>query len=189
MHIYLIRHPAYHNPDNIYAFHLPVYLSQEGREHAHRIHNWFSEKGKDNLPIYTSPIVRCVQTAEIIASEKQFVATDKRLIETYCPALEGKKESTDGGWKIEEDHPSRESRESVFKRVLSIFEEKKNKAEECILVSHGDPTTILYYHLTNQQLPEYLWSPESRGKSVRKGDIVAIEIENGEVAGVNKYSV
>src|SRR3989344_4403861 len=82
MHIYLVRHTLYHNPENIYAFHLPLYLSPEGRKHAGRVGDWFKNNVSSAIPIYTSPIVRTVQTAEIIASINNFqVQTDERLID------------------------------------------------------------------------------------------------------------
>ena len=88
MHIYLVRHTKYHNPENIFPFHLPVNLSVEGREHARRIADWFTNKKLIKLPIFTSPVVRCVQTAEIIAGQTDsFVSADERLVETYSPGI------------------------------------------------------------------------------------------------------
>jgi hypothetical protein len=41
MHISLVKHAKYHNPENIFPFHLPVYLSVEGQKHAQRVAEWF----------------------------------------------------------------------------------------------------------------------------------------------------
>jgi broad specificity phosphatase PhoE len=157
MHIYLVRHAKYHNPDNIFPFHLPVHLSREGREHVHRVGKWFVTQGLLELPIFTSPIARCVQTAEIVASHtNSYVACDTRLIETSSPRLQGVVQPAVDAWKTELTDTSRETQDSVRKRAVAFFEEKVNEQTDCILVSHGDPITILYFHLLGKKLPEEL---------------------------------
>lgn len=176
MVLYFVRHTPYHNPNNIFAFHLPMYLSEEGREQAHRIGEWFT-KNNNNLPIYTSPIVRCVQTAEIIAAHtNSFVTPDERLTETRLPNLQGTKQPEDKPWVKEEEDSTRESREDILKRVLNIYTELVSDGKDCILVSHGDAITILYYHLNKKEFPEYLWGPENSKNVIHRGEIVKIEI-------------
>ena len=177
MHIYIVRHTAYANPTKVFAFHLPLNLSLEGRADAFKIGNWFKKNSANKIPIYSSPIVRCVQTSEIIASKtKSFVSIDKRLIEASCPKIQGKIDylNTSG-----EDEPSKESRESMLKRILDIFEEKAKFKEDCILISHGDPITLLYHHLKKIKVPKYFWKKNRSKNIVEKGDIVDIEIEDG----------
>ena len=177
MNIYLVRHTPYYNPDNLFAFHLPMYLSEEGRMHAHLLGEWFVKNIGNNLPIYTSPIVRCVQTSEIVASHtKSFVATDDRLIETRLPNLQGKKQPIEKAWITEEHDSSRESRETILRRVLSIYNERVSAGNDCILVSHGDPITLLYYHLNKMEFPEYMWGPDNDKNIIHRGEIVKIEI-------------
>lgn len=177
MVLYFVRHTPYTNPNNLFAFHLPMYLSEEGRKHAHRIGEWFTKNGGNKLPIVTSPIVRCVQTSEILATHtNSFVTTDERLIETRLPNLQGTKQPHNQAWVIEEKDESREPREAILKRVLSVYNERIDRGQDCILVSHGDPITILYYHLNKMEFPEYLWSPENKKNVIQRGDIVKIEI-------------
>ena len=178
MTIYLVRHTQYHNPENIFPFHLPVYLSVDGREHAKKVASWFVNRQLDKLPIFTSPIARCVQTAEIISAKtNSFVSTDSRLIETYSPGIQGTNKPEKDDWKVENDDPSRESLESTTKRIVSIFEEKVAEGQDCILVSHGDPLTILYYHLLEEALPKDMWKPENHELVISRGEIVEIEIK------------
>ncbi len=189
MIIYLIRHTKYHNPDNIYPFHLPVYLSSEGRRHANLIAEWYKKNKLLELPIFSSPIARCVQTSEIIASKtKSFVSIDDRLTETYCPGLQGKKQAEKDAWKVEEDEPTRESKESLLKRALSIFDEKVKGGKDCIFVSHGDLTTVLYYHLRNKALPKYLWDPANYKEVVNKGSTIKVRIKDNNVVDVKKIT-
>src|SRR3990167_6732742 len=107
MHIYLVRHTLYHNPENIYAFHLPLYLSPEGRKHAGRVGDWFKNNVFPAIPIYTSPIVRTVQTAEIIASfTKSFVTVDNNLIESSS-RLQGEKKPKKNALEYEYNYETR----------------------------------------------------------------------------------
>lgn len=190
MHIYLVRHTKYHNPENIFPFHLPVYLSAEGRAHAQRIASWFKAKNLTNLPIFTSPIVRCVQTSEIIApATHSFVACDDRLIETHSPGVQGTVQPKEDAWKVEEEDPHRESRDSVRERARSIFDEKVQQGLECILVTHGDPITILYYDLLGKKLPKNLWSPENAAKVIDRGEIVDVEVHTDGSMTLTKHTV
>lgn len=190
MHIYLVRHTKYHNPDNIFPFHLPVNLSVDGREHAQRVAQWFAEQELLNLPIFSSPIVRCVQTAEIIAAQtNSYVACDDRLIETFSPGIQGQPMSGQDDWKIENEDPTRESQESVRQRAVSIFEEKSTQQQSCILVSHGDPLTILYYHLLDEEPPADMWMPENEELVINRGEIVDVEIDENGPMKVTRYKV
>ena len=189
MIIYLVRHTKYHNPDNIYPFHLPLNLSSEGRKHASLIAEWFKKNSPPELPIFSSPIARCVQTSEIIASKtKSIISIDDRLSESYCPGLQGKKQPKKNAWKLEEDEPTREPKESVLKRALSIFNEKVKGGKDCIFVSHGDPTTVLYYHLRNKALPRYPWDPANSKEVVNKGSTIKVRIKDNKVVDIIKIT-
>lgn len=79
--IYLLRHCAYSNPLNILPGRLPVELSQEGRENALRLKEYFADKNIKQ--IYSSAVKRCKQTAEIIADHNIPLTFDQRLLETF----------------------------------------------------------------------------------------------------------
>ena len=182
MIIYLARHTEYDNPRNISPFHLPVHLSIEGREKAKRMGNWFKENAKSSTPIISSPIARCVQTSEIISSvSNSFVTFDDRLFETMCPNLQGTVEKEFEGWKFAQDDPSRESQSDILKRVLNLYNEVVEKGADRIFVSHGDPLTILWFHLTGKKIEHYLWSPQNSIHNIQRGDIVKISVENSNV--------
>lgn len=187
MLIFLIRHTKFDNPKNIFPFHLPLNLSVEGRSQAEKIGEWFSKNNYKKIPIFSSPIARCIQTSEIIASKTgSFVTFDNRLIEASVPDLQGTKRPSKNSWIKEEDYPTRETRESQLTRVRSIFEEKVKAGKDCILVSHGEPLTVFYYYLTKQKLPKYLWSPENLKNVIRRGDVYKLLINNKKLAEITK---
>jgi broad specificity phosphatase PhoE len=176
-----VRHTEVDNPKNIYTFRLPLPLSEKGKEHAKRIGKWFLGNGLLKLPIYSSPIARCVQTAQIIANEIQSsVTTDENLTESSCPNLQGKKQPLVDSWKVGEGDKTRESRQSVLSRVLASFNEKVEERKDCILVSHGDSLTLLYYQVIGKKPPRYFWGPNANTpRVVRQGEIFDLEL-NGQ---------
>jgi len=179
MTIYLVRHTTYLNPDHVYAFKLPFELSGEGIDHAGRVGEWFKGNSLLGLIIYSSPIKRTVQTAEIIANKiGSKIVIEDRLIEVACPNLEGKKqpEDEDETWRKEAIDSSREPSEDVQKRVVSFFQEKMNEKEDCIFVSHGDPLTALYYFLIKKPLVPCLFDDEHIDIYIKRGEIVKVEI-------------
>lgn len=190
MNIYLVRHTQYYNPENIYAFFLPLYLSTTGRKRANLLASWFVKKEMLELPIYTSPIVRCLQTAEIIASKtKSFVAIDQRLTEVSCPNLQGVKKPKKDDWKLEEDDQTRETHLSTRKRILDLYNQKVKEGKDCIFVSHGEPLTILQFYLQNKKLPQYLWNDENKENVIQKGNIVEILITDSLASSMQKFMV
>lgn len=182
MKVFLVRHTAYSNPENIFPFRLPLELSKEGIEHALRIGRWFKENSLLNLPIYSSPIKRAYQTAEVIAKVvASKVSYDERLNEASCPNLQGKKapEDEEETWRMQCKDSSRESSESLQKRALECFQEKLKEGKDCILVSHGDPLAALVYYLIKKPLTPCLFDDEHYKFYIKKGEIVQIKIKDG----------
>jgi len=156
-------------------------------KHASDIGNWFKKNTPRKILIYSSPIKRCVQTSKQIALETSSqIVLDERLIETRCPNLEGKVQASHAEWKVQQNDPSRESKEEILRRITDIFEEKIRNNADCILVSHGDPTTILLYHLKKKKVPKYLWSPKYSDTVVKKGDIYKISVKKNKVTSITK---
>lgn len=182
MNVFLVRHTAYSNPENIFPFRLPLELSQEGIDHSRRIGEWFKKKNFFNMPIYSSPVKRSMQTAEIIAEAiGSKVVEDERLTESYCPDLEGKKapEDEQETWKAQCGNSSRETSELIQKRTLECFQENVERGKDCILVSHGDPLTALLYFLINRPLTPCLFDDEHFDVYVKRGEIIQIKIRSG----------
>jgi len=184
MTIYLVRHTEYANPENIFAFHLPLVLSEKGERHAERVGEWFKQQEVSEINIFSSPIKRTMQTAEIISQKiNSHIFTDDRLIESYCPNLQGKKQPAVDAWKEECSDSSRETVEECQKRMLDIFLEKVKTNQDCILVSHGDPLTSLYYYLISKPLVHCLFDEEHIDIYIKRGEIIKV------ITHDNGYSV
>jgi broad specificity phosphatase PhoE len=66
--IYLVRHGRVHNPDQVaYGFLPRMGLAEEGREQARRAGCYL--RGTGCVALYTSPLLRAVQTARLIWAE------------------------------------------------------------------------------------------------------------------------
>lgn len=178
MKIYLVRHAVFLNPNNVFPFHLPLYLSPSGRHHIHRVGEWFKAQHISEIPVVSSPIVRCVQTAEIIASHtKSDVTLDDRLIEVTNPKLQATPRPNDH-WKTEESDPDTETHTDILMRMKSWMNDMIKTGGDVIGVSHATPLTLLYFTLTGQSIPEHLWSPEHESNNIQRGEIAVLTIEN-----------
>lgn len=185
MKLYFVRHTEYHNPAYLYAFHLPFPLTEHGRQQASAIGDWFVQKKVGPLPIIASPIVRTVQTAELIAGKTHsMVTTDRRLIESSCPELQGKVHASVNHWIEEEDNRTRETHKSMLTRMKSLYEEVVASGHDTILISHGDPMTVFYYYLKQQKPPRYFWDPQNADKVIQRGDIIEVLVENDTCTSV-----
>lgn len=177
--IFLVRHGEYDNPQNVHPFHLPVTLSAQGRHHMLEVGIWMAHNTKQRTPIVASPIVRTIQSAEIMASHTHSqVTVDERLIEVNCPALQGKQRPATEELAGEEYyHAERESAESITDRMWSVYAECVERRQDVILVSHGDPLALLYYKIAGKQVPARIWLEEDY---VQKGEVVAVHYTPGQ---------
>ncbi len=126
---------------------MPLELSEAGIKRAGQLKDIF--KDKDISKIYSSEVLRCKQTAEIVADGKIPVIFDKRLLETHS--------AYQGFWDLNFDrffaHTQSLGGENIMEiqaRMVDFYEELKKslKAEENIIIcSHGDPLQTLYAHI------------------------------------------
>lgn len=189
MKIYLVRHAVFNNPGNVFPFHLPLYLTPEGRAKATRVGEWLVSQSVKGVPIVTSPIVRCVQTAEIIAGfTKSDVTLDERLIEVANPALQGKPMVGDH-WKTEESDPDTETHDEIKKRMLAWYDGAVSGGGDVIGVSHGTPLMMLYLTLTNQLVPEHMWYPANEQNNIQRGEVAVLTIENKQVVSHERINL
>lgn len=148
--LYFVRHCEFDNPQQIITSRLPGFpLSSQGKKTARLIAAYF--KDKKIRAIYSSPILRAKQTAEIIGSAINLeIIINSLLIETKSP-FQGKKigsfEQVIGTeFFFEKEHldGGGETPGEIVARVGKFTREmlRKNPGEEIIAVSHGDPITI-----------------------------------------------
>ncbi len=148
--IYFARHGKYKNPDGVIPYRLPGFpLAEDGKRQAKEIVEKLKEQ--DIIKVFCSPILRCHQTAEIIANGLGISVEQKEeLSETRTP-LQGKtkKEMETLSPNYPFDIPEHsigggETPEEMYNRVHNLVQktisEYKNKT--ILLVSHGDPIFI-----------------------------------------------
>lgn len=186
MNIFLVRHAEYDNPKQIFPYHLPVTLSKEGRQRAQRVGLWLKEQGFPGILIHSSPIVRTLQTAEIIAAAtNSHVYVNEDLIEVRWSKLQGKLMPENNDWSMCYVPGVQEEPESMLARMLRVYQERLAANQDCILVGHGDPLTLLYYHLIGKTPPRRL---DTGGLYVQKGEVIHLTVENSKVVTIKRQS-
>jgi len=182
MIVYLVRHTDYANPKNILPGRLPVKLSTLGVKQARKLRDFFKDK-QINL-IYSSAVLRCKQTAKIIANNKIPIKYDKRLLETLS--------AYQGYWKNDWSYffgftkeLGGETNQNVQDRMVDFWHNLNfDSNRNLIIISHGDPIYFLYQYLKKQPLiaQDDLNPPKDEYPS--KGSVIKIEIVRGKVVNI-----
>lgn len=145
MRIYLIRHGEIEsNVQKIYAGTSEESLNQNGERQVRLLSSRL--EGKGITRIYTSPLTRAVETAEILSQKLEVpVIIEKELREILLGPLDGLSHTQlitqyPEVWKIWNETPTElrlegmEPLEAVQQRILSVFK------KWCL--SHNDGTTV-----------------------------------------------
>ncbi len=152
-----VRHAEVHNPKDILYGRLPRFrLNNRGREQSEMTARFL--EGRPLSAIYSSPLLRARQTAEIIASHhpRLRVRLTRTLLEVKT-SYEGHPNSIlKKGFSFYEPKrdPGDESMEDVWGR-LELFLQlvlKRHPGETIGFVSHGDPIAILRLGLLSEAL-------------------------------------
>ncbi len=166
MKIYFIRHGQIEgNLQNLMIGDTDMPLNEKGREQV--------REARKNLPksltaIYSSDLVRCRETAEILNEELNLpIFHDARLRESHFGSMEGKnvKEMDPNAEKrkdrIEQRYDYRpwggESAEDVRARFIESINEMKEKhpSGEILVVTHGGIVRLAHV-IFNNQFPELI---------------------------------
>ncbi len=181
MNIYFVRHCEYVDPDKLIPGRLPVPLSDLGKQHAQKLADFFQDK--DISKIYSSAVLRCQQTSEIISHGQTPIVYDIRLLEVFT-AYQGYT-FKDG---VDFDHfyghlkeLGGESYKDVQERMVSFFEDVKNEGNNILVVSHGDPLYTLYLYLSKKPLgtEDHLIATKQSEEYPEKGSVRQLVIEEG----------
>ncbi len=143
--VYLLRHCEYDNPRHILPGRLPVALSANGKKQAEKLRDFFASQKIEK--IYSSEVLRCRQTSEIISGGKIPIEFDTRLLEVMT--------SYQGYWVENYDlyytmRPTLggETNKDVQDRIVDFWKKTKFKKEKNYIVcSHGDPLYFLNQYL------------------------------------------
>lgn len=155
MKIYFVRHgQTQHNKDELMAGHTDGPLHDDGVEQARKL---ASELPNDYTVMYSSDLLRCKQTAEILSQKLRLpVKYDSRLRERFFGSLEGKR-WTDSDVSLKEIDKNQkynyrphggESVEDVKKRVLDFIKDVKKEIKEndkVLVVTSGGVIRLLHH--------------------------------------------
>ena len=149
MKIYLIRHGEVYNPDGIIYGRLPNFgLSDKGKTEIGRTADFLLDKHIEK--IYSSPLERTRQTAEIIKN-KLGISTihfSDQLLEVKT-SYQGRKfsdlDALQSEVYLKPLSPTDETIKQIANRMKSFIEKliREEKGKHIVVCSHGDPIMIL----------------------------------------------
>lgn len=156
--VYIIRHGEVANPNHIIYNRLPGFgLSDRGRYQAARIGEWLKEKKIS--AVYTSPLQRTRETAEIIAGKELPLIIVPDITEANYKKWEGLTASERNAKDVEiyVKCPDKlnlgerlsEIEERMIREIMKIV--RKNRGRAVAVVSHADP--ILVTRLSFEKKP------------------------------------
>ena len=154
--VYFIRHGEYDSNYTELPGRLPVPLSDLGREQARRFKDYFIDKEVEK--IYSSPVVRCKQTAAVISDSNLLIEFDVRLADTLT-AYQGywgkNYEGKENHFFKHVNDLGGETLEDVQKRMMNFYEDKILDTDGDIVVcSHSDPIMTLRCGVEKTALPK-----------------------------------
>lgn len=159
MKITLVRHgQTEDNFEGIMQGVRNVLMNDTGRRQCQKLRDKIKDKHYDYC--YTSPLVRCVETAMILIGDRVEMIPDKRLIERDLGELEGKsrdlyKVSKYWDYDLNSNDLGVETVRSVIARVKELLDYLKEKYDDdssILIVTHGAPYRTLRLLLQNKKL-------------------------------------
>src|SRR3989338_2804798 len=144
--IYFIRHGEYENPFNLLPLRMKGFpLSQLGKDKIKGVGNFL--KDKNISVIYSSPILRTRQSAQILSNMLGIqIYFSKSLIEVNSPGLQGKdKFMIKDTFKLPLHIQAHgETIEHIYLRMNRIVSKilREHSHNSVAVVSHGDPLMI-----------------------------------------------
>lgn len=173
--IHLVRHAEVENPHAVWYGRLPGFvLSERGRRQAAALAEYFQDH--DMVGVYSSPLERAMQTAEVIAEPKGLkVVTDEDLIEsdTYLQGKPGSARVLRNplNWRffVNPFRPSwGESYSSIRARMLEAVERirERHARGEAAVVSHMTPILVARMRLEGDRRPAWGAQPPCGKASV-----------------------
>lgn len=155
---YLIRHgnvdvPLDEKGDRLF-YGPEARLNAVGQEKAARLGRDLHSRAVPLDRVFSSPFPRAAETARLIATPFGLpVAVDPRLGDTHAPNLWGtsiEEANRKGPYSyFVQPTPDQEVPEQIDARMLAAYQQiyAESRGQTFVLVSHGDPLTILYYRL------------------------------------------
>lgn len=165
--IYFIRHGEIDNPTKVfYGRSLDLKLTDKGKDQLSKLAQKIKEKGVMVNSIYSSPLKRALQSAQIIgeAFNNPPIFKEQDLIDVDIPALVGhpvvEREQIHAQGTDEYDQEfvkkGNEPRKYIIERMMKIVKRirEENQGKTILIVSHGDPLRFLLFGITHSnQIP------------------------------------
>ena len=87
--LYLVRHgsPDFPNDVKLCIGRAAFDIGPKGKEEAARLYEFFKDRNIEN--VYSSPLVRCIHTAEILSGNKENIVIEDDLAEIFMGHWEG----------------------------------------------------------------------------------------------------
>jgi len=159
--IYLIRHGAYDNPSRVYPGTQQGFpLNENGQAQVRQLAEILKSKGIVLDAIYTSPLERALQSAQIISEifGKVKITEAEDLKDTHIPNLEGRPlsileaEGYGNEYDIQFQGEGSETRQDVIDRTWRLLNRVKqdHPGESIALFSHGDPIRFMLEESQNR---------------------------------------
>lgn len=149
--IYLIRHGAVENPDDIVYSRLPIPLSEEGKRHMVDLCTILKSQGVKFDAVYSSPVERARQSVQILQEQlevEKLELTDD-LSDVDVGRLEGApmqivRDAEYSEESLREMGYEIETKKAIMKRISRIIAEvaARHQGETVAMVSHGDVTRL-----------------------------------------------
>jgi broad specificity phosphatase PhoE len=155
--VLVVRHAEVFNPRDILYARLPRYrLSDRGRQQAALTERFLSTRQVNT--IYTSPLLRARQTAQILAGHgpARRIHVSKDLIEVRTSYQGSPNSILKTGFSFYEPRkdPNDETMKQIFGRLLDFLKRavRQHAGETIAAVSHADPISIMRLGLQGQDL-------------------------------------
>ena len=178
MKITVVRHgQTEDNYNNLIQGRVNNLMNDAGRRQCERLRNKLSDKEFDVC--YTSPLVRCVETAFILIGDKCEMIRDDRLIERELGDYEGKsRDSYDNlkywDYELNSTDSGVESVQSIITRVKDFLDYIKSKYDDStniLIVTHGAPYRAIRVITSKKELTGNLYDG-----SIHNCDYIDLEI-------------
>jgi len=180
MKIALVRHgQTSWNLERRFQGRTDIPLNDTGREQAQSAARLLSADKADWKHVFSSPLLRAYETAEIIAKELNIrdVVADDDLVERCYGAAEG--QLYDG---VQWPPAEAETHEAVRARVMPAIMRCAEAAypDDCIIVAHGGVINAILAVLSNDEI--------GTGKTKLANGSVSMVIYDGETLQLEDYN-
>ncbi len=176
-----MRHGEVFNPKKILYGRLPrFFLSQKGQIEVKESVNRLMHYGINH--IYSSPLLRCRQSAQIAAKllrlnpKISILLNEDKLIHQGMSIVEYKKKFQPYIYQKKYLNLGQESIEQIRRRMIKFIRRvvKRHEGEKILVISHGDPILIL--KTTLDEIP-FTWKYKKENY-LNTGQWIRIECDN-----------